>query len=205
MEKLNIVDYGISSRSIEEKRQFLFNLDYQLKYIHNNDGYVRNVDFKNIYVDATNNFPYFEDIYSISKSGFDNPNEIKKVNLIWLANLAICLYLPEYRLENGLMSLEVLISNFDQVKSYIPESDVDYYRNILFNTDSISYFSDYLQKQNSSNSKMASNAMQYIKSTPAGRAMATNDSEAGIANYVFITCLVFALIILVLGLAIYLL
>ena len=135
MEKLNIVDYNISSRSVEEKRQFLFNLDYQLKYIHNNDGYVRYIDSSNIYVDTNNNFPYFDDIYSISKGGFENPNEIKKVNLLWLADLAICLYLPDYKIENGLMSLEVLIDNFDRIKGYIPESDVSYYYDILLLQD----------------------------------------------------------------------
>ena len=204
MGKINIIDYSISSRSMEEKRQFLFNLDYQLKYIHNNDGYVRHIDSSNIYIDTDNNFPYFEDIYSISKGGFENPNEIKKVNLLWLADLAICLYLPEYKVENGLMSLEVLVNNFDKIKGYIPETDIPYYHDILTNRHSITYYSDYAQKQNDSNSRLASNAMQYIKSTPAGRAMASNDNEAGIANYIFITCFVFALVILMLGLIIYL-
>lgn len=205
MERVNLVDYGISTKTVEEKRQFLFNLDYQLKYIHDNDGYVREVDSNNIFVDINNGFPYFEEIFSISKGGFDDPNEIKKVNLLWLANLAVCLYLPEYNLENGLMSLDVLVNNFDKIKSYIPTEDLDYYHDVFTNSNSIMYYSDYIQKQNNSSSRLASNAMQYIKSTPAGRAMAINDNESGIANYVFITCFVFALLILVLGLVIYLL
>lgn len=205
MAKLNIIDYGIASHSIEEKREFLYNLDYQLKYIHEHDGYVRNMDPRNIYVDDSNNFPYFEDFYSISKSGFENPNEIKKVNLLWLADLAFCLYLPDYHLENGLFSLEVLNSNFEQIKTYFPAKDVDYYRNIFSDIHDISYFSDYFQKTDSDNSKVAANAIQYIKSTPAGRAMALKDDESGLVNYVFITCVVFALVILALGVCFYIL
>ena len=180
MERVNLVDYGISTKTVEEKRQFLFNLDYQLKYIHDNDGYVREVDSNNIFVDINNGFPYFEEIFSISKGGFDDPND-------------------------GLMSLDVLVNNFDKIKSYIPTEDLDYYHDVFTNSNSIMYYSDYIQKQNNSSSRLASNAMQYIKSTPAGRAMAINDNESGIANYVFITCFVFAIVILALGLAIYLL
>lgn len=197
MEKLNIIDYGISNLSMDEKRQFLYNLDYQIKYIHNNDGYVNNIDPSNIYIDSNNGFPFFEDIYSISKSGFTDSNEIKRINLLWLASLAISIYLPDYDLKNGLMSLEVLSNNFEQIKSFIPEEDIPYYRSIFSGTKTILYFSDYVQKLGVSNSNISSNAMKYIKSTPAGRAMAAIDSESGSINYVFITCVVFILIILV--------
>lgn len=203
MAKLNIIDYGISSRSVEEKREFLYNLDYQLKYIHEHDGYIRNMDPRNIYIDDDNHFPFFEDIYSISKSGFEDPNEIKIVNLLWLADLAFCLYLPEYHLENGLFSLDILSNNFEQLKTYFPDKDVNYYRGVFSNINTISYFSDYFQKIDNSNSKVAANAIQYIKSTPAGRAMALKDEESGLVNYVFITCVVFAIVILVLGFCFY--
>lgn len=196
MEQINIIDYGISSMSLERKREFIYNLDYQLKYIHDNGGYIRDISPQDIYVDPETNFPYFENIYAVSKNVFQDSEMMKKYNLLCLANLAVCLYLPEYNLESGLLSFDVLSSNFEEIKTFIPDEDISYYRNVLLENDTSLYYCDYVKKISSDNSMLSLNAMKYVKSTPAGRAMTEKSGEAGLINYVFITCVVFSLVIL---------
>lgn len=196
MDKLNIINCGISSMPLESKREFIYNLDYQLKYIHDNGGYIRDITPQSIYVDPGTNFPYFENIYAVSKNIFRDSEMMKKYNLLCLANLAICLYLPEYNLESGLLSFGVLSSNFEKIKTFIPDEDVNYYRNVLLENDTSLYYCDYIQKIDSSNSMLSSNAIKYVKSTPVGRAMTEKSGESGLINYVFITCVVFSLVIL---------
>ena len=115
---------------------------------------------------------------------------------------------PEYNLENGLLNLQVLSDNFDTIKTFIPSEDVNYYSDIILNasvnsTLPFSYFSDYINKK-AATGNTHSNMIQYTKSTPIGRAMANSDNEAGMINYVFITCLVFALVMLTVLFAFYL-
>ena len=201
MGDINIIDYGLSSASLEKKREFLYRLDLKLKNIHEQGGYLFEVNPKKISIDPASGEPYFDEIYTYSHQDFE---QMKKLNLVWMADLAVCLYFPEYNLENGLLNLQVLSDNFDTIKTFIPSEDVGYYSDIILNASMNSTLpSSYFNKK-AANGNTHSNMMQYTKSTPIGRAMANSDSEAGMINYVFITCLVFALVMLTVLFAFYL-
>lgn len=208
MGDINIIDYGISNASLENKREFLYRLDLKLKNIHEQGGYLFEVNPKKISIDPASGEPYFDEIYTYSPNSYQDFEQMKKLNLVWMADLAVCLYFPEYNLENGLLNLQVLSDNFDTIKTFIPSEDVKYYSDIILNasvnsTLPFSYFSDYINKK-AATGNTHSNMIQYTKSTPIGRAMANSDNEAGMINYVFITCLVFALVMLTVLFAFYL-
>lgn len=200
MDKVSIVDFNLSSMSMEYKREFFYKLDWAMKQIHESGGYVSDFDPNHIYVDQETRTPSFESIYPFSYT-YSDSKDLKKANMLFLADLAFCTYLPEYNLRNGLLNPEVLSSRFDDFSEYFPEEDVDYYRSIFtmdYSDDNIPvvYYSDYINKKMENGSITSSNTMRYVKSTPAGRAMTASDGEAGYINYVFITCVVFAVVML---------
>ena len=200
MDKLSIVDFGLSSMSMEYKREFFYKLDFAMKQIHESGGYVSDFNPNHIYIDDMTRTPSFDSIYPFSYT-YSDINDLKKANMLWLADLAFCTYLPDYDLSNGLLNPEVLSSRFDDFKEYFPEDDVDYYRNIftMDYSDSsvlVAYYSDYINKKMENGSITSSNTMSYVKSTPIGKAMAANDNEAGYINYVFITSVVCAVVML---------
>lgn len=201
MEKQNIIDFNLSSMSMEYKREFFYKLDLALKQIHMSGGFVSNFNPDSIYIDINTRTPSFEAVYPFQTT-YSDSEDVKKANLLWLADLAFCSYLPDYNLNSGLLNPEVVSLRFEDFKEYFPEDDVDYYRQIFTmnysdRTLTPSYYSDYIKKQLNDGSKSQSNGMHYVKSTPAGKAMSTRDSEAAYINYVFMTCVVLSFTILI--------
>ena len=200
MEKKTIVEFGLSSMSMDYKREFLYKLDSMLKEIHESGGFVTSFDPNTIYITEDTRMPMFSSIRRFLPNEEDQQN-IKVANLLWMADLAFCLYLPDYNLENGLLNPEVISMYFHDFKGYFPEEDVDYYASI-FQLDyslpnlPVQYFSDYIDRKMSSNqASMYSNQESYSKSTLAGRMM-SEKNNSGYANYILMTSLVGSLLLL---------
>ena len=178
MDKLNLIDFEISNKSMEYKREFIYALSYSMKKIHESGGCIENFEPKNIYVDVATRMPSFSSLSLLSKYG--DIESIKQADVVALSNLALCLYLDQYDLNSGLLNLNVLVSNFDNLKSYFPEEDVDYYSDIFrtgFREDNeIKYFCDYIDKKQASSGKETINTL--VKATEQGKAYANLDESA---------------------------
>ncbi|MBE6146801.1 MAG: hypothetical protein E7168_00540 [Firmicutes bacterium] len=194
MEKRSIVDFKLESMSMDYKREFFYKLDMMLKEIHTSGGYVMDFSPKSIYVSDITRIPAFTSISSFQNT-YINPDDVKRANLLMMADLAFCCYLPEYSLDNGLLNPEVLATGFDNFKSYFPEEDVEYYKSIFeldYADDNapILYYSDYINQKKSSSSNEQKNSKTYIKSTPAGKAMSHSSDEAAFASNILMMCIV---------------
>ena len=95
MEKKTIVEFGLSSMSMDYKREFLYKLDFMLKEIHESGGFVTSFDPNTIYITEDTRMPMFSSIRRFLPNEEDQQN-IKVANLLWMADLAFCLYLPDY-------------------------------------------------------------------------------------------------------------
>ncbi len=189
MGRLNIIDFGLSNMSSDYKRNFFYQLDAQLKVIHQNGGIVRNFHPRTVYIDEDSRVPSFQAVYPNSMTFFDEEDlkraQIEDVEM--LSTLAFCVYLSDgdsgYRLEDGLIQFDVLKKNMDFVNTYFPEEDLEYYEQVFTDSDNLSYYSEYInRKMNQSNSLGVSRTL--TKSTEAGRAMAQNQKEAAYVNYI---------------------
>lgn len=194
MEKRSIVDFKLEMMSMDYKREFFYKLDMMLKEIHNSGGYVMDFNPKSIYISDTTRTPAFTSISSFQNT-YVNPADVKRANLLMMADLAFCCYLPEYSLENGLLNPEVLASGFDNFKSYFPEEDVEYYESIFKldyadDNSSILYYSDYINQKRISSNNEHKNSRTYVKSTPAGKAMSQTSEEAAFASNILMMCIV---------------
>ncbi|MDD6224063.1 MAG: hypothetical protein PUB18_03590 [bacterium] len=199
MEKLSLLDFKLPLMSMEYKREFFYKLDLSLKQIHIAGGYVNNFNPDSIFVDEVTKTPSFTAIFPLDQP-YSNSDDIKKANLLWLADLAFCCYLPDYDLKQGLLNPEVVSVRFEDFQEYVPAEDVEYYRSIFTMnygdpTISPSYYSDYIQKQLEDVAKHQSSGISYVKSTPIGRAMSTKDKEAAYIHYLFIICVVLSFIV----------
>lgn len=200
-DKMALLEYLPSLKSIDDKRGLVISLDQNLKALHDQGKTIITLNPHNILIDKETKQPIFSQDLSDS-TGFTNLEAWKRLNTIWLADLEMCIYLyPNYNLDYGLMDLELLSNNFSDFSSFIPSTDVEYYRQIL---DSSYYISNdkpiYLSTFNLNNGSQIGTSRTYVKATAAGKAMANN--ENGVINYLFITCVVFCLIVLTILLAV---
>lgn len=201
MSKISLNDFGLTSMSSEYKREFLYCLDYQLRNIHNEKGYIGSFNYDNVYIDDETHTPIFEFVNKIP-TYFDDKmfcsSDIKNE-----AVFATMLYMgSEFQLGVA-PNIDVFANNFDLIKSYFPEEDVDYYRDLFEkistgNDSNLEYFSNYVDKKIDGNTNL--NSKHYTKSTSVGRSMA-ND-ENGNINYLFIVSLVCTALIMFVGLVI---
>lgn len=202
MDKMNIVDFGLPRMSSDYKRSFFYQLDRQLKMIHQNGGIVQNFSPFSIFVDEETRTPSFQAVYPASRYYFDEEDQKQaRVNDIrMISTLAFCMYLageePEYSLGNGLLQFDVLKNNMDFTCTYFPEEDLDYYKQVF--SDGVEepiYYSDYIdQKMNSMNTR--GNSISLSKSTEAGRALSPKNGEAAYVNYVLTFSIVGTLVML---------
>lgn len=194
MERMNMIDFSLSSMSQDYKRNFFYQLDKQLKQIHEAGGVVRNFSPQTITIDEETRVPSFPVVYPSSKLFYDQEDaqDAKLSDIRMLAILAFCTYLAgdsgEYHLEDGLLQFDVLANNLDFMKEYFPEEDWDYYQTIFSSSVPMTgslYYSDYIdEKMKGVGRGMSSSSKKLVNSTPAGRAMAKKDSEAAYVNYI---------------------
>lgn len=189
--KNSIVDFGLSKMSEGYKRDFFYQLDTQLKMIHQQGGIVRDFSPYSIFLDDETRTPSFRVIYPASKYFSDDTDrkfaQIDDIRM--LATLTFGVYLSgiqeEYNIENGLFQFEVLRNNLDFTKQYFPEEDWEYYKRV-FEEDLVEpiYYSDFVNRKISDSNKVSSNNRSLVKSTEAGKAMAQTDSESAYVDHI---------------------
>lgn len=190
MGKVNIVEFGLHKMSDDYKRNFFYQLDSQLKAIHQNGGIVRNFSPQDIFVDEETRTPSFMAVYPSLKYYFDEEDkkQAQIENVSSLSTLAFCVYLSkeeeEYNLNNGLLQFDILKNNLAFTLGYFPEEDREYYLEVFgSDLERPLYYSDYIDKKMaSSNSKGES--LSLSKSTPVGRAMSQRNGEAAYVSYI---------------------
>lgn len=200
--KVSLIDMNFEHFSKEKKREAFVLMDIMLKRMHNSNLMVQNFDPKKItYQDG---FYYFENVSLISNVSAESKEEAILKNVLGLANLALCSYLEDYKLENGLLNYEVISDNFNALETFLPEEDRAYYKSLLVDSykshrlsnDTI-YYSDYIIKHhNTSISKNSS--LAYVKATEVGRAFASYD-EAAFSHKFFLLTVVTALTLALIG------
>lgn len=201
MGKQNIIEFGLGKMSTDYKRGFFYQLDAQLKRIHQSGGIVRNFSPQSVYIDEETRIPSFQAIYPNSQYFFDSDDQkraqVEDVEL--LSTLALCVYLAgeeaEYNLENGLLQFDVLKNNIDFVTTYFPEEDLDYYKQVFSDSDVPIYYSDFIDQKMRTSSSFG-NSRSLVRSTEAGKAMAQRNQEAAYVNYVLMFTVVAVLTIL---------
>jgi len=206
--KISLLDMNFKSLSVEEKRAALVLLDTMMKKLHERNLMV--VDFRPNQIYFQDGIFSFENVVPIGTYYSDNKDNAILRNVLGLSNLAFCSYLPDYRLELGLLSYEVIHDNFNIFVSYFPEEDREYYKDVFidsYNNKKISgdtvYYSDYVIKQNKNSNNSSKNSFAYIKTTEAGRAFAKQD-EQGFGHNFFLLTIVASLIVMLIGLVLYL-
>lgn len=189
MGRLNIIDFGLSERTNDYKRNFFYKLDAQLKRIHQSGGIVRNFNPQSVFIDEETRTPSFQVVYPSSTAFFDG-EDLKRAqieDIEMLSSLAFCVYLSDgqsgYNLENGLLQFSILKNNMDFVTTYFPEEDMEYYSQVFNGMEEAVYYSDYIDHKMSQSSSLG-NSRTLTKSTEAGRAMAQNSGEAAYVNYI---------------------
>lgn len=191
--KTRLVDMNFKSIPLEEKRAVFVLMDVMMKKLHEKNLMVTDFSPTNVYFQ--NGIYFFEKVSPISSINASNKEEALLKNLLGLSNLAFCSYLPDYRLESGLLSHSVISDNFNNFSSYLPEEDRSYYKAVLVDSYSSGklpgnpvYYSDYLIKQyREDTTKDKKSSLAFVKATEAGRALANQDEAAFGHNFFFLT------------------
>lgn len=205
--RVNLVDMNFKQLSIADKRVAFILMDAMLKKLHDKNMIVTDFSPNKIYYQ--DNYYSFERVSLISDYYANNKDIAIFSNVLALANLAFCSYLPDYNLSNGMLNFDVICDNFDNFAGYLPEEDRDYYRGVLVDSykkgkidGHILYYSDYIINKKNSN-KESSNNLAYVKATEVGKAFASVDNESAFGNNFFLMSLVFSLIIGMIGIIFY--
>lgn len=206
--KMNLLELNFKNFSLEEKRAAFTVMDMMLKRLHENNLMV--TDFNPNHIYFQNGIYFFEKVSPISDYYIDNKENAVLRNIMGLANLAFCSYLPDYRLEFGLLSYDVINEHFNEFISYFPKEDYNYYKSIFIDSyqtrklpsDTV-YYSDYVVKQHQNSSSSNATSLAYVKATEVGRAFAIQDDEAAFGDKFFFLTMVASITVALLGIIIY--
>lgn len=209
-DKVNLLDIRFKDLNLEEKRAALVIMDVSMKRLHQHGLMVTDFNPSQIYYE--NGLYFFKKVSPISDYYIDNKEKAVFRNVLGLSNLAFCSYLPEYNLNNGLLSYDVIHQQFQNFSNYFPKEDVDYYKNIFIDSyndrkllGNVVYFSDYVIKQKNDVSNNKASSLAYIKATEVGRAFARQEeNEAAFGSKFFILAIVTAFTIFLIGLLFFL-
>jgi len=203
--KVSLLDINFKNLSLEEKREIFFMLDMMMKRLHERDLMVTDFSASQIYFQ--NGIYMYEKVSPISAYYSDNKEHAVLRNILGLSNLAFCSYLPDYRIQQGLLSYDVVHQQFDNFASYLPEDDRSYYKSVLVDSFSSKklpadtvYYSDYVVKQQKTSGN--SNGLSYIKATDIGRAFSQKD-EAAFGHNFFFMAMVTSVTIALIGIIAY--
>lgn len=206
-DRISLLDMNFKQLSMADKRIAFIRMDSMLKKLHEKNLMVTDFSLNKIYYQ--DGYYSFEDVSLISDYYANNRDAAIFSNVLALANLAFCSYLPDYQLNQGMLNFDVISSNFDNFASYLPEEDRDYYKGILVDSyqngkvdGHTLYYSDYIinlgKNNNGSNSSLA-----YVKATEAGKAFASQDNEAAFGNNFFLMTIVVSLVVGLIGIIFY--
>ena len=207
--KVSLLDMNFKNFSIEEKRAAFVLMDMMMKRLHERNLMITDFNPSQIYFQ--DGIYSFEKVDSINDYYSDNKENAILRNILGLSNLAFCSYLPDYKLEQGLLSYEMVHQNFNNFASYFSEEDRDYYKSIFIDCydskklpSDIVYYSDYVVKQHRNSANRNTTSLAYIKATEAGRAFARqDDNEAAFGRTFFFLTMVASLTIALVGIAFY--
>ncbi len=201
--RVSLIDMGFKNFPVEEKRTAFILMDVMLKKLHEKNLMVTNFNPNRIYYE--NGYYYFEDVSPITNYYARDKEDAILRNLLGLSNLAFCSYLPEYQLNQGLLSYEVISSHFNSFSHIFVEEDRNYYKTILvdsFQSGRLSkeniYYSDYIIKNNKNGTTNSKNSLAYVKATEAGRALFPPD-EAAFGHTFFLLTIVASISIALIG------
>lgn len=208
--ELNLIDIGFQDFTMEEKREVFMILDIVMKKYHENGYMITSFDPKDIYYQ--NELFGFSKFTRISPLNANDKNDAILNNIIELANLAFCSYLPLYDLSRGLLNNEVVSKYYDKFENRFVLMDRRYYRSVLVDgvmnkkLPDIPYYYDYVSQvmnNNDLSNKNNSNVKAFMKATEAGRLM-TDNNEAAFSTTFYLTCMLTSTLIAVLGILLYL-
>lgn len=206
----NLIDIGFQNFSKEEKRNVFLVLDMVMKEYHKKGYMITSFNPKDIYYE--NQIFSFSKYEKISPVSVNDESDAILNNVISLANLAFCSYLPIYDINQGLLNSEVVSKYYEKFENNFIPIDRGYYRSVL--VDSVRtkklpetpYLYDYIKsvmENTDLSNRSNSNVMAFIKATEAGKLMADKDNQAAFSTIFYLTCMVSSMLIAFLGLALY--
>lgn len=189
------------SDDLKELKNIFFNMDLQMKSLHNSNYFITNFSIDTIFVGDRG--VVFSSVYLMDND--DHEHYINE-NIYYLACLELGVYCDFLNYINP-NNREYLKNNFHEFSSFLPE-DVSSYYNGVFVNDLRIYLSDFVRAKinkdmiidsdSSSNSNTASKGVSITKSTLAGRLMSDNDNKSA----AFVRIVLFPFIILFLSILI---
>ena len=207
---MNLVDIGLKDYKNEDKREVFMILDQVMKNLHENNMIITSFDPKDI-IYENSEFVYTK-VSPMSPIVASDKQSAVVDNVIKLANLALCFYLPNYDFNSGLLDPRVLKNNYRAYENVFDPIDKAYYRSVLVDTFTenkippILYYYDYVSatlKDSDLSDRNNSNVRSYVKATEAGRLMTDKNSESAFSTTFALTSMVAAALILIIGLALY--
>lgn len=207
-DKVNLIDMNFKQLSISDKRVAFVLMDIMLKKLHESGFMVTDFNPNKIYYQ--DGYYAFGDVSLISDYYVNSKEVAVFSNVLALANLAFCSYLPDYQLANGILNFDVICDSFDNFLNFIPEEDRNYYKGILvdsYNRGKIDgntlYYSDYVIGLGKDNVGTANNRLAYIKATEVGKAFNNQTNESGFSNSFLLVTIVFSVVIGMIGVILY--
>ncbi len=203
--QLSLIDMNFQNLPYFEKRVAFALMDITLKKLHDKNMMVTSFEPSKVYYQ--DGVYFFESVVPITNYYASNKEEAILRDLLGLSRLAFCSYLPNYSLQNGLLSLEVISNHFQDFSNIFPEEDKRYYQSILVDgyqkrkLPEVPYYYEYMAKLNQTGSSKATN-LAYVKATEAGKAF-TDKEEAAFGNTFFFLSVVASLTILLFGVVVY--
>jgi len=191
MEHQNLLDLKIKTKlDSEDKRYLLMLLSIRMKKYHEQNKMVTSFKPEDIiYQDGS--FDFLE-VKNISPLLVNDKDTAILHNIIGLANLGFCLFLPDYDIANGLLDKSVVSDRFNSFVTIFDEKDRDYFKSVLVDArntgqlPAIPYYYDYaVQKEKSDTSKGQSPSL--IRATEAGKYMADKEEAAFGDIFFFVT------------------
>ncbi len=188
MEVMTLDKLDFRSYSIEKKREAFISLDIMMKSLHErNMMAIISKEDPTKDIAYENGIYYFTKIVPIDSRNANSKEDAVYRNVMYLANLALCMYIPESdfasSLKVSLLDFGTIFQYFEKYKVYFPTGDANYYESILVNAykDSklpdIIYYTDYLNNK-SKDLNGNNNGMVMLKATAIGKAWAKEDEAA---------------------------
>ena len=207
MERIDLVDIDLNSFNNDEKRASFITMDIIMKDMHKKNKMITSFRPQDICYDKETSLFYFDKVEDINPRVANSKEGAIRDNIIGLSTLAFCSYLKTYDPKNGLLNNGVISDQFEDFKDMFDEDDIEYYRSVLVDSykkkelPDTPYYSDYiLTKSHSKNAN--TNTRSLVKSTEAGRLMTDRD-EAAFGNIFYMSCMVAATVIAVVGIILY--
>lgn len=197
MEVITLDKLDFRSYSIDKKKEAFVSLDAMMKELHKRNMMVLSFSVKDIAFE--NGIYYFLKTAPIDSHYADNKDDAIYKNIMTLSNLALCMYLPDFILNDSLLNHDTILQNFKDFKTYFPTGDANYYESILVDSynkrslPEVKYYTDYLNKK-SHDLNGNNNSMVMVKATEAGKAWARED-EAAFTNTFLLLLSVFSITI----------